>query len=284
MEYVDLHTHTTASDGIYSPRKLIDIAVSKGVRAIAITDHDTVGSISEALDYASTMRYTVFPGIEYSVDYSRGSLHLVGLNIDHDYAPMLEELERLNDMRRQRAYRMIDDLRKHGFDVTAAEVEDIARGAAIGRPHIARIMVRKGYAKDMTDVFQRFLIKGKPGYVKKEKISLEKAVELINGAGGIPVLAHPLSLEYKDGGDFEELLMEFISKGVRGIEVYAGMHTVKAAEKYMEFAKRYGLLVSGGSDFHGDKNEAMGCYAGNVPIPVSILDAVEELTGRAVAW
>lgn len=276
MKKIDLHTHTTASDGIYPPRALIDLARSNGLVAMAITDHDTVDGLGEALEYAASVGFRLFPGIEFSIDYDEGSFHLIGLNLDHGDASLINKIGFLTEEREKRAYRIIEDLHRHGIDIPIEEVLAESGGGSIGRPHVARVMVDRGYAASIKELFRSYLVKGKPGYVKKTRIAFREAVDLIHACGGIPVVAHPVSLECRDMDHFETLLRGFVDAGVEGIEAYAAMHTPEMAEAYRALGERYGLLITGGSDFHGDKDEVIGYFRKGELIPPGILERLEE--------
>jgi len=267
MKLIDLHCHTTASDGIRTPRELVDFAISQGVELLAITDHDTLSGVAEALEYASSVDFRIIPGIEFSIDYQGGSFHLLGLNVDHTYGPMLERLQNLQSLRDTRIYRIIDDLALHGVSIPVGEVLEESQGGAMGRPHVARVLVKHGYAPTINDIFRKFLVKGKPGYIKKEKITLDDALKLIKGAGGQSLVAHPVSLGYGSISEFEDILKGFIDKGLEGIEVYSSMHSQSEVNEFLRLAGKYNLIVSGGSDYHGDKGERLGYYMSGKPIP-----------------
>jgi len=270
MKKIDLHCHTTASDGIKSPSRLIDYAISCGVSVLAVTDHDTISGLEEAVDYASGKDITLLTGIEFSIDFSEGSFHLLGLGIDHRNSKLIEKTLHLQQVRDNRIYRIIEDLARHNIYIPVEDVLLESGGGAAGRPHVARTLVRHGYARDINEVFQKYLVKGKPGYVAKERISLDEAVSLIKGAGGIAVVAHPVSIKYRDFGVFESILRGFIDAGVEGIEAYSSMHRTSEVNKFIEFADRYDLVVTGGSDYHGDKHEVIGHYQPESPIPFEI--------------
>ena len=270
MKKIDLHCHTTASDGIKTPTELINYAVSRGIEVIAVTDHDTVAGVCEALDYSAAIDFRVIPGIEFSIDYQGGSFHLLGLNIDHKYQPMLEKLSHLQNVRDTRIYRIIEDLASNGIDIPVSEVMEESQGGTMGRPHVARVLVKHGYAPAINDVFKRFLVKGKPGYIKKEKITLAEALDFIDGAGGQSVIAHPVSLGYKNYEEFESILKVFVEQGVSGIEAFSSMHTNNDVREIIRLAEKYGLHLSGGSDYHGDKNEKIGYYMPDRPIPYDL--------------
>jgi len=280
VKKIDLHTHTRASDGIYSPHELIDLAKDNGLIALAVTDHDTVDGLPEAVGYAAGAGIRLYPGVEFSIDYDAGSFHLLGLNIDYTHAGLRNEVKRLADFREERAYKMVEDLKKHDIDIPIEEVLIMSAEGAIGRPHIARVMVNHGYASSVRDIFQNFLVKGKPGYVKKERIGFDTAIALIGESGGIPVIAHPVSLGCSDYVEFEVLLKQFINSGVMGIEAYAAMHSAEQAAHYRMLAEKYGLVVTGGSDFHGDKDEVIGNFMKESPIPIEIYYKLEDFITR----
>lgn len=273
---IDLHCHTTASDGIKTPSELIDYAIEKKVGILAVTDHDTVSGLEEAVNYAADKDFVLIPGIEFSIEYQGGSFHLVGLYIDHNYTPLIEKTLHLQEVRDKRIYRIIEDLERHKIDIPVEDVLIESAGGAIGRPHVARALVKNGYANNINEVFKKYLVKGKPGYVKKERIKLEEAVSLIKGAGGISIIAHPVSLNYKNIEEFEGILRVFIDAGVEGIEVYSSMHKNSDITELNELAEKYNLIVSGGSDYHGDKDEKIGYYFPSKPIPYSLYERIKN--------
>ncbi|HOJ30118.1 MAG TPA: PHP domain-containing protein [Spirochaetota bacterium] len=270
MELIDLHCHTTASDGIYSPTGIIDYAIVHNVSVLAITDHDSIDGLEEALDYAKQKLFELIPGIEFSIDFPHGSFHLVGMGIDYTNGDLRYELEHLQMLRKERIYKIIKDLQLHGIEVTDEEVEKEALGNSPGRPHVARVLVKKGYAPTVSDVFTQFMVKGKPGFVKKEKINFHRALQLIKASGGTAIVAHPVSLGFSTWDECEQLIKDFVDAGVAGIEVYSAMHSDEDVTHLLHIAQKYSLLISGGSDFHGDKNEAMGYYGEGKPIPAGL--------------
>jgi predicted metal-dependent phosphoesterase TrpH len=276
MKLIDLHTHTTASDGRLSPAGLVDHACQCGVVLMAVTDHDTVDGVAAALQAARGRDIRVVPGIEFSIDYSPGTLHLLGLGIDHTMDELVAVARDLAAKRDSRALRMVEDLRGHGIDITIDEVMREARGGVTGKPHVARVLVARGYAADYSDVFTRYLEKGLPGYAPKEKISLEGAMKLIAASGGAAVLAHPASL-YLDGPEaYDRCIAAMKDLGLAGIEGYADMHSPDDVSLFEALAARHGLLVTGGSDYHGDRDERMGHYNGK-PIPCELYDSLREI-------
>ncbi len=268
---LDLHCHTTASDGIKTPTELIDLAIENGLNILAISDHDTLGGLDEAVEYAKSRDIRLVPGIEFSIDYDDGSFHLLGLGIDHRNEAILKRTESLQNARDSRIYHMVGDLKRHGIDIPVEEVLEESGGGVMGRPHVARVLIRHGYAADMTEVFANYLVKGKPGYVSKERISLEEATSLIKDAGGVSIVAHPASIRYADMEEFEKKLNVMIEKGVQGLEVFAAMNTPEDISGFQSLAEKYSLIISGGSDYHGDKGEVLGSYRPGHPIPYEMV-------------
>ncbi len=273
MKKIDLHCHTTASDGLLQPEELLDLAVANDLTYCAITDHDTIDGLDAAIQYSKQLDGLNFiPGIEFSVDYPHGSFHLVGLGIDHTNEQMTETIINLKEKRETRVVRIVKDLENHDINISLDEVYSEAKGAALGRPHVARVLLKNGYGNILSDIFENFMVKGKPGFIKKEKISLEKAIELIILSRGIPIIAHPISLNFQNWHDFENILQDCIKLGLQGIEVYAHMHTDEEVNVFKKIANKYNLLISGGSDFHGDKKETIGYYGEDKIIPFDIIN------------
>jgi 3',5'-nucleoside bisphosphate phosphatase len=276
IKKIDLHVHTRASDGIYTPREIIDYAIKNNIFSLAITDHDTVGGLPEAMEYAGKIGFDLIPGIEFGLDYPAGSFHLVGLFVDYRNPVLIKATEMLKKSRMTRVVKIIELLKCEGCNICLEEIEEEAMGAAIGKPHIARIMIKKGFARDITYIFKHYMIKGKPGYVERDRISLEEAVSVINDAGGIPVIAHPVSLNIQLFDKFEYKLDEFIEKGILGIEAYSSMHSMDDVSGFLKIADKKHILISGGSDFHGDKGKKIGVYTDGKFIPDHILDDIKK--------
>ena len=270
MEKIDFHIHSNASDGLYSPKKIIDLALENNLTALALTDHDTVSGLASAKSYAQN-KINFIPGIEFSVDYPKGSFHLLGLGIDESNSQIKKATIILLKHREERFYQIIDKLKKEGIKIPVKEFED-KKDEALGRPHLARIMVKYGYGKTIDDIFNNYLTKGKPGYVRKKKISLPEAISCIKGAGGIPVIAHPISLKFENFVEFEKILLTFIAEGVVGLEVFSKQHNEDHLKNFYTLAQKYNLFISGGSDFHGDREEQLGYYSSQKLIPSKIYE------------
>jgi 3',5'-nucleoside bisphosphate phosphatase len=278
---IDLHTHSSASDGHKSPVELIDYARTQGLEALAITDHDTIDGLSPAIEYAHSINFDLIPGVEFSIDFPQGrNFHMIGLFVDITCKELIDGIEELQKFRRERAPRMIADLRKAGIDITLDEVYKEADGASLGKPHFARVMIRKGYAADFDDVFNRFLADGKPGDVYKVKIGPEEAINLIRRAGGLPFIAHPVTMRFQNYHDFEKYAADLKNKGLAGIEAYSTEHTLDQVSEYCAIAGKLGLLLSGGSDYHGNNGIVIGDYSPGKPIPFEILEEIQAHRAR----
>ncbi len=279
-QFIDLHVHTTASDGTLKPSEAVACAQHKGLKAIAITDHDTVQGVAEALEAGVELGMEVIPGVEISVDHSGGELHILGYFVDIHRAVLRENLRKLQEYRDRRNPLMVDKLCRLGLQVTLEEVEAIAGGDIVGRPHFAALLVEKGYVSGKQEAFDRYLAQGRPAYLKKEKLTPQEGVELVAAAGGIPVLAHPKYLkESQNPETLRSLLKELKSIGLKGIEVYYSNHSPEEENLFRDLAKQEGLLITGGTDFHGaNKPEIeMGTGLGNLRIPYVLVERLKEL-------
>ncbi len=249
---IDLHTHTTASDGTLSPGALIDLAAAKGLRAVAITDHDTVAGIPAALKRGKQHGVVVIPGMELGVRWDgHGQMHILGYHIDYQHAYLLERLAWLRARRRERAEQIVKRLRALGLKVTLDRVLELAGNGAVGRPHVARVLLEAGHVKSISEAFERYLSPGAPGFLEKIQFTSHEAIELICSSGGVAVLAHPATLKLSPQG-LQACVEELIGEGLLGIEVYWSKHHSAETSQYKELTARYGLIVTGGSDFHGE--------------------------------
>lgn len=268
---VDLHTHTTASDGTYTPTELVDYAIEKGLTAIAITDHDTVSGLEEAIDYAKDKPIQVIPGIEFSTEYNGKDVHIVGLNIDYKNPFFLEKLERFIDSRDTRNEKMCELLTEAGFPMTLKDLEETYPDSVITRAHMARFMYEKGYISNREKAFEKYIGDNCPCYVPREKVNPAQAIRLIKEAGGVPVLAHPI-LYKLSLPKLEELIGDLSAHGLIGIEAIYSTYNRADEALIRKLAKQYGLKLSGGSDFHG-KNKPyidLGVGRGNLNVPDEI--------------
>jgi len=277
---IDLHIHSTASDGSLSPLEILDIARDLRLGAIAITDHDTIDGSKEALAAEIPPGLKFLTGVEISTapppSFSfPGSLHILGYAIRLDDPALNQALDLLQDSRKTRNPRIVDRLNNLGIDITLDEVlKEVGGNGQLGRPHIARLMVNKGLAESINDAFDRYLATGKPAYVDKFRIDSARAIEIIRGAGGIPVLAHPFLIQAETDMILEELVLTLKSMGLKGIEVYYPEHTPEQVAQYTALANRHELLITGGTDFHGSLKPdiKMGTGKGNLHIPYALYE------------
>jgi len=276
---IDLHIHSTASDGTLSPADLIALALRLRLGAISITDHDSIAGCREALLNGIPEQLGFLTGVEISAEPppsypGAGSIHILGYGMRLDDPDLNRTLENLQDARTDRNPQIIARLNTLGIAIFLEEVEREAGGGQPGRPHIANLLIKKGIVKTMDEAFDRYLGNGKPAYVDKFRIETSQAIELINTAGGIPVLAHPCLLEPENDQQIEEVLQEMMSMGLKGLEVYFSEHTPEQTLQYAELSKRYDLLMTGGTDFHGDIQPAihMGIGKGNLHVPYELYE------------
>jgi hypothetical protein len=252
----DLHCHSTVSDGLLSPSDLVARAAGRGVKVLALTDHDDLDGLEEARAAAVEHGIQLINGVEISVSWRSHTLHIVGLNIAPSYPPLAAGVAEVRKGRAERAIRMAESLARSGI---GGALEGAYRYAGnpslIGRTHFARYLVESGHSKDVPGVFKNYLVKGKPGYVSHEWAALSDAIGWIAGSGGVAVLAHPgryTSGRKKMGKPtLRELLREFVDLGGRGIEVVSGSHTPEQYAEFARYAEEFNLLASCGSDFHG---------------------------------
>jgi hypothetical protein len=271
----DLHVHSTASDGSLSPTELVALAEALCIPALSITDHDSVGGVIEALDVARCGPVTVIPGVELSAGVGDRGIHILGYYIDHMSAPLRDRLEQLRVTRLERAERIVYALSQDGFDITLDDVLAIADGGTIGRAHIAQLLVSTGRAPTVTDAFRTLLGSSAPYYVPKPVCAPAEVISWIADAGGVAVLAHPgLS-------GVDDLIAELVDVGIVGIEAYHGAHDAATRDHYARLADEYGLIVTGGSDFHGEHRE--GERMGSANVPESVTAQLASAHQRSVA-
>ncbi len=250
MIKVDLHSHSTISDGLLTPTALVHHAATQGVQVLALTDHDDVAGIPEARLAAQSVGITLIAGTEISVSWRNRTLHILGLRIDPVHPALQQGLARLRDSRAIRAQNIAHELSKVGIADSLEGAHQHAPEGIISRTHFARFLIEQGHAKDMKGVFKRYMVRGKPGYVPHIWATLDEAVSWILGAGGMPVIAHPG--RYDLGSTLmNALLTEFKTLGGVGVEVVSGSHHIDNYEQFTQLAEKFGLLASRGSDYHG---------------------------------
>ena len=276
---IDLHIHTTASDGTFTPAQVVSHAHRLKLKAIAITDHDTVAGSKEALLSGIPPSLEFLTGVEISATPpsfypGSGSFHLLGYSIRLDDPQLNRTLEKLQQARKNRNPAIINRLNELGISITLDEVRREAGEGQLGRPHIAQFIVKKRAVASIDEAFDRFLGTGKPAYVDKQRVECFKAIEIILAAGGVPVLAHPGLLDYKTDNQLDELIGELKKAGIQGVEVYYSGHTPDQTRLYAELAKRHDLLMTGGSDFHGaiQPEIEMGSGQGDLIVPYELFE------------
>jgi len=276
---IDLHMHSTASDGTDPPETLGTLAAKAGLSAIALTDHDTTAGLEAAQRSCEIAGLRFVPGIELSTERGRprGTLHLLGYHIDPTAARLRDVIEQLNQARSQRNPQIIEALHVIGVDITLDEVHAEAGDATIGRPHIAQVLVRKGYAKSIQDAFARYIGIGGAAYRRKEGISPASAIDAIHAAGGVAVLAHPVQLRYDDERDLEQTVRSLVQLGLDGIEVQHSDHRPEHVSLYERLAEHFGLITTGGSDYHGRRK---GVVMGRPNVDDTVLDSLERAAPR----
>lgn len=244
---VDLHIHSTVSDGRLSPAEVVRKSAEAGLTVIALADHDTVAGIVPALEAAKAFpRLKVIPSVEISTDVPEGEVHVLGYFIDYTSPELLPILERMCNSRQERAQGMIAKLGKLGIHIEWGRVQEIAGDSSMGRPHLAQAMFEKGYISSIKEAFTKYISRNGPAYVEREKMTPVEAAELILGANGLPVLAHPLTIN-----DPEAIVVEMKAAGLVGIEAYYAGYTTEEINRLVSLAERYGLIATGGSDYHG---------------------------------
>lgn len=277
MNYIDLHTHSNASDGTFPPAQVVERAFQKGLKAIALTDHDTVSGIDEALTAAKTFhnQIQVIPGTELSVAYQNRDIHILGLFIDH-HDPYFQETTNLLIQRRElRNKKMITNLQQAGIPITIEALTQNNPDTVVTRAHFARFLVENNIVSTPNDAFCKYLDTTTPYYVPREYIQPEEGISLIRHAGGVPVLAHPLHYKLSPN-ELESLLERLVSAGLMGLEVMYSNHMTQDENYAKQLARKFHLLPSGGSDFHGTNKPAIdiGSGRGNLKVPYSYLETL----------
>jgi hypothetical protein len=277
MSRLDLHLHTTYSDGSRSPADVLALAKAAGVSALAITDHDTLDGLPEALEAGKALGIEVIPGIEISSRYEESELHVLGYFLDWHDPELLDRLARLRASRHRRNPRIIDKLNELGLALTYEEVKALARTDAVGRPHIARVLMDKGYVTSAKEAFDRYLAEGAAAYVPRELPTPSEAIAWIRAARGLPVLAHP-SWVNANGAGLLKLCESLKAAGLAGIEVHYSTHKPQQTADYLQIAKQLDLLVTGGSDFHGltKPDIEVGVGRGNLTVPEKLLEPLKK--------
>jgi predicted metal-dependent phosphoesterase TrpH len=272
MSRVDLHIHTTASDGTLTPTQVVHTAIENGLSAIAITDHDTTEGLEEALAAAEGTGLEVIPGIELSAEHGSSEAHILGYFVDRRDEALQEMLVVLRRARRERAWKMIGKLANIGVMVSWGRVQEIAGGSsALGRPHIAEALREKGYVDSINEAFCRYIGLDGPAYVARYKLTPSQAVEIVRAAGGLPVLAHPWRQR--------DMIASLSACGLVGLEAYYPRYSDEERQELVSIGQRYGLIATGGTDFHGYADDG-GLTLGDVSVPADSLELLRALASR----
>lgn len=278
MNYIDLHVHSTASDGSFTPTEVVELAKEANLTEFALTDHDTVDGVAEALAHAKeTNAIKVIPGIELSCYYQNREIHIVGLFVDYKDTHFLSELQKLKAAREAGNEKMVQNFVDAGIELTVDELKHGNPNSVITRAHFARVLVEKGYCKDKNEAFDKYLGVGCPFYLPKPQVTPEHVLKLIQVAGGIAILAHPYSYKLSKS-EVETLLDYLIPLGLAGMECYYSTYDNGQTQELRSMAFTKGLLVSGGSDFHGviKPDISIGIGRGNLRVPEKLLDLMKE--------
>jgi len=270
---IDLHVHSTFSDGSLTPEELVEKAVQAGLSAIALTDHDGMMGIDRFMAACQQHGLRGIPGVEISVDFSGGTMHMLGYFMRHHDPAVAEALIRLRKGREERNQIILERINKMGFALAWHEVSELAKEDVVGRPHFAQAMITKGYVKKKDEAFDKYLGKGKPGYVDRTRFTVDESIAMIRDAGGVPVLAHPFTLGL-GRKRLRVLLAELAQKGLQGIESYYPEHSHDQQRFCLSVARDLGLAVTGGSDFHGSMNPhiKLGVGFGSLDIADELAD------------
>ncbi|MGC4095873.1 MAG: PHP domain-containing protein [Nitrospira sp.] len=281
MSRLDLHLHTTHSDGSCTPTEVVTMAHHAGVTALAITDHDIMTGVAEAITAGQACGIEIIPGVEISSLAGNSELHILGYFLDGHDSDLLAHLKTLREARHRRNPQIIERLQALGIDITYDEVRAFAGTDSIGRPHIARILMDKHVVTSAKEAFDRFLAEGKPAYVPRELPSPAEAIQWIKSARGLTVLAHPTWVKVAEQ-PLIDLVRQLKADGLDGVEVHYSTHTARQTRAYLSLAQQLGLLVTGGSDFHGltKPDIEVGSGKGTLHIPPSLLPKMKEAAGR----
>jgi hypothetical protein len=278
---VDLHSHSTASDGSEKPAALVERALEIGLTALALTDHDTQDGIDDAVAAAGSTGLELIPGTELSLEYDEGGMHLVVLWLEPGPGPLQERLEELRRGREQRNKIMAQRLTELGMPITVEEILDEGGSGSVGRPHIAAVMMRKGYVESIDEAFELWLTSGRPAYFGRPRLIPEEAIQLARQSGGVPILAHPHTLGINRAHEMADLLTRLIPAGLIGLEAFCAGYRRHEREGYADLARRFKLIPAGGSDFHGTYKPglSLGTGYGDLIVPDAVVDELRAQAG-----
>jgi len=275
--YIDLHTHTTFSDGLYTPEELMEYASRKGLKAISVTDHDTIDSHDESAYWAKHYNIEFVPGVEIEAAYENIELHILGYYIDPANKELLKTLESLRNMRDARNNKIIDIFKNDGINVTVEDIQTLTGDKIISRPHFAKFLVDNGYYDSVSSAMRNYLGRGQRAYVERPLPTPAEAFDIIKKASGIPILAHPVQYRL-DYTREEKMLKELKFCGLAGIEAIYSVNSLEDTRRYINLAKKYALLITGGSDFHGEIKPGLdlGTGYGDLWVDYSVLEGLKS--------
>lgn len=271
---IDLHSHSTASDGSAEPSALVQLAVEQGLTTLALTDHDTQEGIEEARAATAGTDLELIAGTELSLEYDAGGMHLLVLWLEPGSGPLQSRLATLRQWRNRRNEQIVAALTELGMPMTIDEVTEEAGSGSVGRPHIAAVMMAKGYVESIEEAFEHWLAAGKPAYWSRPRLRPEEAIQLALESGGVPILAHPHTLNINRAAEMADLLTELCKAGLVGLEAIYSSYRQHERDGYADLARRFGLVPSGGSDYHGSYKPGLdlGRGYGDLVVPDSVLD------------
>lgn len=282
MKIVDLHAHTTASDGSYTPTELVRYAKKKGLSAIAITDHDTIAGVEEASIEGRKLGIRVIPGAELSTRMDDCDVHMTSLFINCKNEQLIKRLDDMAASRQERNYKMVDKLHEAGFQIDRSDLDALGEGKILARGHIAQILIARGYATELKEALRKYLSKGTPGYVQKEVLSPEECIQLVHDAGGLIFVAHLHQIDPQDPEHCKDVARRLIRMGADGLETQYCEFDDEWRQATEQIARECGCLRSGGSDFHGamKKGLDLACGYGDLQVPYTFLEAMDAELAR----
>ena len=275
---IDLHTHSRFSDGSDSPTELVEQAGAIGLNALALTDHDTLDGIAEARTAASRLPIELIPGVEISCEWQPGTLHMVVLFLEPGPGPLQDRLAGLQKARATRNDRIVERLNDLGIEITVQEVADEAGAGVAGRPHIAALLVERGVVEDMRAAFDEYLGNGRPAYVSRERLSPEESIDLARQSGALPILSHPYTMGLESETQFREAFAHLAAAGMTGIDCYYPEYSRQERLAMVEVTRSFGMIPSGGSDYHGTYKEGLqlGTGWGDLVVPDEVLEELKS--------
>jgi predicted metal-dependent phosphoesterase TrpH len=280
---IDLHMHSVYSDGSNTPAELVKLAEKQGLKAMALTDHDTVGGIVPLQEAAKDSSVETVPGIELSAECARGTMHILGYFIDHTCSTLLSKIETVREGRKERNQEILKKLNKLGYILMWSDVEDKAGKDVVGRPHFADALVKRGHVRTRKSAFDLLLAKGRPAYVERYRYSAKECIELIRDAGGVSVLAHPATM-YMPEDQLKGLVRGLRDQGLGGIETYYAEHHPENIKRFKNWGEEFGLICTGGTDFHGKNTPdlRLGIGFGQLRVPDEALAQLKAAAGKSL--